>query len=104
MRPQQWLGNVLIFVASLIATTNGKDTSAATRCVGMADTDEATCLTLLSVHQTHLKPPTQSSKPQVLCLHPSQQSMVDDRNSHAKMHRTADQHRRGVKHHEDIDH
>ena len=103
MQPQRLLINLLLFVASLIATSNAEDTNAAARCVSLADTDEATLLTLHLVLQAHLKPPTYGSEPQVVCLYPGQQSMVDYRNSHAKMHRTAGQHRGGGKHHEDLD-
>jgi hypothetical protein len=104
MQPQRFLGNVLLFVASFVAISNAGDTSVAARCVSLADTDIATLLTLHSVLQAHLKPPSQSLQPEVVWLESSQkQPMVDNRNPLAEMHRTAGQHRRSGRHHEGTD-
>jgi hypothetical protein len=68
MQPQQFLSNVLLFVASLVVISNARDTSAAARCVRMEDTDVVTLLTLHSVLQAHLKSLSQSLQPEVVWL------------------------------------
>jgi hypothetical protein len=68
MQPQPFLGNVLLFVASLVAISNAGGMSAAARCVSMVDTDVVILLTLRSVLQAHLKSPLQSLQPEVVCL------------------------------------